>query len=683
MSGRPTSDSAGHKTRTDIQALRAIAVGAVVIYHLWPRLLPGGFVGVDVFFVISGFLITKHLVDGLLKDGSIGLGTFWARRAKRLLPASMLAAAGALVGTIAFVPLSRWGQFFDEVVASTFYVQNWRLAGDTVDYLAADNAPSAVQHYWSLSVEEQFYVGLPMLLLLTFYVARRRGWDIRRTLGVSLSVLAASSLAYSVWLTGVAAPIAYFSTFTRWWEFALGGLLALSRVHERGVVRHRLVGWVGVGMIAFAAFGFNDATPFPSFTAIVPVLGAAIAIAVRSTDAWSVSALGRIGVVRYLGDVSYGIYLWHWPLVVIAPYALDGELTFAAKLLLLVATVGLAGMSKRFVEDPIRFGPRLLGESRPRVIGLASVASMGVIVMLVFAGHALFSARTGLAASAPEGNLACFGASAAVKRGCEPWSVTGPLVPEPSLAGKDSYNLGDCWSREDVAVLNVCDVGLASAKKTIFVVGDSHSNVLLAAYEIVAATNNWRFRVAGHNGCYWTQARQVKRTKAMESACNAWSERVSEHVAVESYDAVIATYAAGREEIQVPSGTSVEEATIRGIQDAWSVAASRGIRVIGIRDVPVMRSSIVECVERHRLRSNIACSDERSVALRHFSGLVDAAARTEGAGVVDFLDTLCDAKRCFPVVGNVVAYQDPDHLSATFVRTLAPILAERLKAIIG
>ena len=202
--------------RAEIQALRALAVALVLVYHLWPAVLPGGFVGVDVFFAISGFLITSLLLREAERAGSVSLRAFWARRARRILPAALLTVLVCALATIALVPLTRWQQFFAEMRASTAYVQNWKLAGDAVDYLAAANAPSPVQHYWSLSIEEQFYLLWPGLIGVAVRVTRGRPVQARR--GAVTAVLAAAtglSLAYSIAHTSADPAAAYFVTPTR------------------------------------------------------------------------------------------------------------------------------------------------------------------------------------------------------------------------------------------------------------------------------------------------------------------------------------------------------------------------------------------------------------------------------------------------------------------------------------
>ncbi len=227
------------EVRAEIQALRALAVALVVVFHMWPSSLPGGFVGVDVFFVISGFLITSLLLREIDRTGQLSLSKFYARRARRILPASLVTLGCVGIATILFVPLSYWQQFFGDLTASTTYVQNWHLSAAAVDYFAADQGPSPVQHFWSLSAEEQFYLVWPVTLVFAAAVTRHAPRLRRRAIAASMGLLTLASLVYSLIATATDPAAAYFVTPTRAWEFGAGGLLALLPAAQPGPSRAR------------------------------------------------------------------------------------------------------------------------------------------------------------------------------------------------------------------------------------------------------------------------------------------------------------------------------------------------------------------------------------------------------------------------------------------------------------
>ncbi|MFV0252273.1 MAG: acyltransferase family protein, partial [Beutenbergiaceae bacterium] len=234
--------------RPEVQGLRAIAVGVVVLFHLWPLRMPGGYVGVDVFFVISGFLITSHLYREVERTGTVRLLDFWARRIRRLLPASLLVLAVSLVLVLAWVPTTQWLTNARELIASALYVENWALAADAVDYLAEGNQPSVAQHFWSLSVEEQFYLIWPLLMLAALALAVRTGWNRRYAMVAALSLVGGASFVWSIWATSQDRASAYFITPTRVWEFAIGAAIALVPLAP-GLLARVLLGWAGLAAI--------------------------------------------------------------------------------------------------------------------------------------------------------------------------------------------------------------------------------------------------------------------------------------------------------------------------------------------------------------------------------------------------------------------------------------------------
>ncbi|RIJ69733.1 acyltransferase [Nakamurella silvestris] len=283
----------------EVQALRALAVLFVVLFHLWPKQVTGGYIGVDVFFVISGFLISSHLLKEVAETGGVRLVRFWARRVRRLLPAAFLTLAVTLACVFLFVPTDLWKPSLKEVAGSALYVQNWVLARASVDYFAEDNAATAVQHYWSLAVEEQFYVIWPVLVLLTVLLLRRASIRVRTSgLAAGMAVVFAGSLAYSIHIAHSSQAAGYFSTFSHAWEFAAGGLLAMAYpriatfVLAQGGAWRAATSWVGWGVLVYSGLVFDGSTLFPGSAALLPTLGVVLVIAAGQTAVpWGPGAL--------------------------------------------------------------------------------------------------------------------------------------------------------------------------------------------------------------------------------------------------------------------------------------------------------------------------------------------------------------------------------------------------------
>ncbi|MEU5695461.1 acyltransferase [Actinosynnema sp. NPDC020468] len=372
--------------RTDVQALRAVAMVVVLLCHFWPALLIGGYVGLDVFFVISGFLITAQLDRELRRTGSIRLTRFYARRVRRLLPAATVVLLFCVVVTFLVLPPARWPGTAREVVASATYWENWVYAAHpVVDYLEL----SPVAHFWSLSIEEQFYVVLPLTLLVLFRL-RRRAAQV-----TGIAVVGAVSLAYSAYYTHVSPYQAYFDTFARVWEFAVGALIALTGGKlVLGRLAAGLASATGLALVLLAAVAFDDRTPFPGVAALLPTAGAALVIVSgnRPGRQWH-TAVSASRPVQFFGDITYSVYLWHWPLLLMAPFVLgvsvwDGSMGTGQRLGVLGVSVALGAVSKICVEDPGRTSTTLT--RRPKV---TFAVGLGCTAVTLLAATALHLAR--------------------------------------------------------------------------------------------------------------------------------------------------------------------------------------------------------------------------------------------------------------------------------------------------
>lgn len=374
--------------RPEIQALRAIAVAAVVLHHGWPAVAPAGYIGVDVFFVVSGYLITALLLREVDRTGRISLGSFYLRRARRILPAAMVVLLAVSAATLAFAPYRDWAAYFREIVASAFYVENWRLAVDSQQPAFADLESTPVQHFWSLSVEEQFYLLWPLLIIAALWLVHRRGAPLRRTLAIVLGAVTAVSFAWSLLLTVDDHNLAYFSTFARGWEFGVGGLLALLAAAiprltaDRWHAGRSVVSWAGLAMIVVPIVTFDDTEAFPGLWVLLPVAGTlAIIWAGAPGTRWSTARAAGLRPVQWVGDVSYSLYLWHWPIFMFTPMITGVPSPPALMVVLVGLSLVVAALSKRFVEDPFRRRGGAVG-SHPRVLaGALAVALAGVLTM--------------------------------------------------------------------------------------------------------------------------------------------------------------------------------------------------------------------------------------------------------------------------------------------------------------
>jgi len=677
--------AAREPVRADIQGLRALAVSAVVVYHLWPGSVPGGFTGVDVFFVVSGFLITGRILRDLDRTGypGYGVGTFaarfWAARARRILPAGLLVLGVVLIASRLLLPASQWVEVARHGLASALSVENWLLAGDAVDYLAADNAPTPVQHFWSLSVEEQFYVGWPILLLIAVLLGRRIGrrWPVAAVMG---SVVV-GGLVYSLLVTGSDPAAAYFVTPARIWQLGAGGLIALfaARGVQLSIPR---VPWLGLALIA-AGFAFIDSgTPYPGLAALLPTVGTCLVLLGGRTGPRSVDALVDVVPVQRLGDISYSLYLWHWPLIVLAPYAVDRELTGWDNVPLLVLALVLSALTYVFVENPARRGWLLRAAPRSLLVGALAIGVVaGGTMLLDRAGTD--RARAAAAALEQRANQGgpCFGA-AALDDGCsDPYSEVGPEVgqaaaqdePSPLRPPACTNSMGNFSER-------TCTYGDPEAKRTLVLWGDSHAAAWADAFDVAGRELGWKVLLASRQACpaslvsptstRYRPVGEVQRAGCAER--NAWVVRT---LLPDAAAVVLADY------------TTVYEF---GGSDASAgfVAAAQAVRDAGagllwMSDLPLTgstteRRDIPECLEQEG-----QCANPRARALGTTEVLDGVRSAVPDLAVIDSSSRFCDRIQCYGAIGGVAVYFDASHLTRTYARSLGPWVTEQLLGQLG
>ena len=684
---RRDSASSGGK-RPEIQALRAVAVGLVIVNHLFRDRVPGGYIGVDIFFVISGFLITAHLLREVQRTGRISLAQFWARRARRLLPMSLLVLLVSAIGVLLVVPQNLWTQFTREIAAAAGYLLNWLLAADAVDYLAADNVPSPAQHYWSLSVEEQFYVVWPVLILVAVLIAARlrKPASTRTLVAVLLVAVTVASFAASVVITATDSSAAYFVTTTRAWEFGLGGLLAVlaPRVIAGRHTLRALVSLAGVIVIVVTAFAYTEKTSFPGYAALLPVAGT-LAIIWAGTPArpWSPTTLGSLPPVQWLGDVSYSAYLWHWPFIVLVPYFTGHDLSLTHKLVILALTLGLAFASKRFVEDPVRQGA-LLTSRKPRWTLVATVLGMAV-VLAIPAGIAVQAAVATKATESAIGDAlaheqtTCFGAASLdPARDCAA-PVSQSVVPDPTTVKDDQPEIytGKCRTQPKDPKVRSCTFGDDDSAIRVALIGDSHSASWFPALKTIALQNDWSLTTYFKASCEFSRATSAL-DDDIDPSCEEWNTQLQDDLAaIDTYTYIFTAHRAIRFPLDAPTDAAYRDA-MTTFTDAWQPQIDRGTTIIAIKDSPFMTDEVPSCVVEN-LPSTTACNLARDEALSHRDPMFDAARALPGAVPLDFDPYFCTADECLTVVGGVVVWRDDQHLTATYASSLAPILSAKLR----
>ncbi len=682
--------------RADIQGLRALAVGVVVIYHFWPKTLPGGFIGVDVFFVISGFLITSHLLSKpprTMRD----IGQFWMRRVKRLLPASFLVILAGLVGVWLLAPETLWQDWGVQALASTFYFQNWFLASSKVDYLAEADAPSPFQHFWSLSTEEQFYLVWPILIGLLVLLAVKWGKKSQPIALAGIAAIFAVSLGYSVYATATDPGTAYFSTFTRGWEFAAGALVAAFGAQAHAAKSDKLsssAAWVGLGAIIASALTFNGEMPFPGAVALLPVLGTVLLLLAHATHRYSPQLLLGNKVVRFLGDNSYAIYLWHWPLLILAPYAVE-YFGFVAQSLTLALTIVLAVLTQMLVETKFR---KFIDTSRiisaPRFL-LAGSATLAVLAggFYTISGQIAEESKD-IAASVQrlEKQLGenCVGPNALAESCTSGAGIAQSfrsLAPAPVVAKADKPKIyaDNCFAQQSDDFKNkpVCSYGDGDIK--VALIGNSHAGQWFPAIEPIAERNDWSLDTYLISRCAVNGERQQFDSEGRIEGCVDYEAWALEKFEAEEYDLIISS---SRQSLPL-EGRNIEESaepSRQAFEETLSSWSKTGAEVAVIEDTAFPGATIEnvpDCTAENTSKL-LECSgpQDQWMPVDPLADAVESAGISE-VGAVDMNDYLCDDGTCYGVIGGMLAYWDGSHLTNTFASALSPMLERRLESTIS
>lgn len=604
-----------------IQALRALAAVLVVIYHA--KVIPGGYIGVDIFYVISGFLITGLLLRELDGTGSLALKSFYLRRIKRLLPTSFFVLfVTAIVAWLVYPTTLRHGLGKD-IAAAGAYVSNYLFALWQMDYQNLNTTPPVVIHYWSLAVEEQFYLFWPFIILALYR------FGARKAVFFGVAGITASSFLLSLYLTPREPIWSFYSLPTRAWELGIGALLLFIPKRIRFSSNY---GWIALGLFMYGTLAFTDRTPFPGTAALVPVIGTALAIASMNNWPQTLNRVGNLRVVQWLGEISYPLYLWHWPVLVIPSVAWGRSLQPYELFLCVLLTALLADLTHRFIEDPIRYS-----KPQPHVIvksgATATAASliMGAAIYLSFNDEiTLDNGRS--------------------------YSV-GEMIKRPVI-----YD-DNCHVNNGETVSPRCTYGEKGARKKVVLFGDSHAAQWFPALERLAKENKFELISLTKSACPGPAVRKVDSGEYRNSDCFAWRDNSLKRIAKMKPYAVILS---GFQHFQVPAGYSSRK-------DWWQAGQRRTLNslqgnaahIINITDTPHPQQDIPACLAGGVIAQ---CNDSKPSEPISIPGMKK----------IDPTPWLC-TNECSAVINNRVVYRDGSHISIAMSESLAPQLGAALR----
>jgi peptidoglycan/LPS O-acetylase OafA/YrhL len=655
----------------------------VLPYHAGLMLFPGGFVGVDVFFVISGFVITGQLLKEVDRTGRVSLVGFYARRAKRLLPAACLVLAATAAMVWAWVPKIRWETTGGDIVASALYFVNWRLADRSVDYLQEHVTPSAVQHYWSLSVEEQFYFVWPLLLLGAVLLAARFGVRRKPALLLGLAVVAAPSLSWSVWMSIHSPERAYFVTTTRMWEFTIGAAVAILAAYLDRMPRGLgiALSWTGLAMVLVSARVYEHTMTWPGVYAALPTLGAGLMIAggVAAGSAGPVKLIGN-RFMLFIGYLTYSLYLWHWPLLIVArehsAASGGGGISVPVGLAIVAFSIVPAWLTFHLVENPIRSSAFATLHARVGLSIGANFTLAGVVagLALVLGVAATIAPVTGDAAGAavlssdpirdPDGRPAN--------------TVSGGIVPDPLLAPKDVPDLyaSGCQVAVEDTQPTSCTYGQEDAHLTIAIVGDSKAAQWVPAFQLLAAQKDWRIETYTKSACQFATVTTSLDGQPYDT-CRTWVDNVLAELTGPDRPDVVVT--AGQRDSGFDSeGELSHDAMQSALVSTWGQLRAAGVKVVSLSDTPQTGMEVYACVSEHPSDLTACTYDKASGVEESGHAIQKAAAEEAHVPFIDLTDWICPEERCAPVIGNVLVYRQGSHITKTYIETLAPRLSSQL-----
>ena len=596
-----------------IQALRALAAILVLIYHA--KWLDGGYIGVDIFYVISGFLITGILVRELDTKNSISLSAFYARRTKRLLPASFLVVLVTGIAGFVFLPASMRESFGKDLIAASTYISNFLFALWENDYQNLNSTPSPFIHYWSLAVEEQFYLFWPFFILLLFRIGKRRAVFY----GV-ISTLVFSFL-FSLYLTERAPIWAFYILPTRAWELAAGALLIFLPELKR--VRP-LLALIAVVILGVGTVIFDEATPFPGTAAVVPVIATVLLLMSRNQWPPFMDLIAESRTTQWLGAISYPLYLWHWPVLVIPAIYLGEELNSLQITILLAVTVLLAGLTHRYVETPMR-------EARLSQLNVFKFAALATCVSVAIGGFTYMQHSNTITIDG------------------------GYKVSLDEVRAKPENNNDGCHIHIRQTVSPRCEYGDLTSDKTIVLYGDSHAAQWLPALDIIGKKRGIKIVSLTKSAC--PSAEVIKKPSSQYDAddCQAFRDSSVQRIQKTKPLAVILT---GMQPFNEPySEESARNWWLQGEKVAFNRIKDVTNFSIYLTDTPLPRVDIPDCLVADR---GAACDTARPISAEVAPGLIP----------INPTPWLC-AKTCPAVVDGIIAYRDQSHITVAMSKHLS------------
>jgi len=610
---------------TQIQGLRALAAILVTLFHA--KWVSGGFIGVDIFYVISGFLITGLLLREIDRSGTINFKEFYSRRFKRLLPTSSFVLAITAVVSWMLIPATMRTSLGRDVIAASLYVSNYLFAWWQADYQNLDATPSPVIHYWSLAVEEQFYLVWPMLMLLFFTLSKYL--KNRMVLTYLVATITLASFIFSIYQTENSPIWAFYSLPTRAWELGLGALLVLVPPFKT----RKFIGLIGFVLLIISAFLFNESTPFPGLNAALPVIGTVLLIATINSWPPFLNDVANSRISQWLGEISYPLYLWHWPLLVLPSTYFARPLEVYERLLAIAATILLADLTHRFIEEPYRnkkILPILVYKKAAYVTGIS--VFMGAVIMFTNSDKIDIS------------------------------GIKGAVSLAQIKARPQIYDDG-CHANYAQTKSGKCEYGKLDSDKTMVLYGDSHAAQWFPALIEIANRSGYKLISLTKSACSSVETVRRDQGGFKMSRCVQWRENTIERIQGIKPDVLIMSsfqYFA-----LPPQFKDRIQWWNEGQRKLLNQVKNSSPHLIYITDTPHPARDIPACLSNYSISECNTSERSKNLSIPGFK-------------VIDPNPWLC-SNVCPAVKDGVVAYRDASHISVDISIALIPRLTQALR----
>lgn len=643
-----------HEYRNDIQGLRAVGAIIIMVFHIWFNKVSGG---VDVFFVVSGFLMASIVLKGYFLNGTVSPFPFWGGVIKRVAPSAYIVLAATLIASYFISSPVLIYNVLHEIIASALHLENIQLIRLSVDYLSSGSPPSPVQQFWALSIQMQFYVVFPLILIPLAYIAKKKQTSAPLFLGVIFIILA--SFVYATVLVKDDPAMSYFNPLSRIWEFFFGSLAFLLISNARKIKYRQALGIVGIALIVGGAILIPRGASFSGPISLIPVLGAVFII---------MSGVGGKGVVNnllsnkflvFLGGISFTIYLWHWPILVFYKEYFGYEsISLLQGLMIMIASTVLAYFTSKKIESPFRKIPR------EKVFVNFSIGVLFFLPVMV----AAFAFRHEVVSTTESAKTAL------ESKSVEPF--TGDSIHIEDQAFKPNRNrlltikqrvpaayAPGCNQSMDGEEVTTCEFGDLSSDKEIVLAGGSHAAQWITALDTIGQDNNFKVINITKAGC------PLGALEESNESCHKWNEGAIEKIMDINPYAVITNST----RVDLDKGEFIPPS----YADSWKVLADNKIDVIGIRDNPRFNFDVPDCLHRNRNGADAdACTIDRADALLPNDPSIEYQDIITG---IDMSNMFCTAEKCLTTFSGKIMYRDAEHISIEYAHFIKDKFEDKLK----